>query len=88
MKGQISEKKAQAWHDAKIGISHTRCIDPLSIIFSCAYSRLYLRFLLVVLSAYKQMQQQSRPVLADIDEDNFDKAFSLFRPGMQHFLIT
>lgn len=40
------------------------------------------RFLLVVLSAYKQMHNQSVPVLSDVQEDNFDKAFRLFRPGM------
>ena len=39
------------------------------------------RFLVVVLSAYKQIRSQSENVLADIDEDNFDKAFEFFRPG-------
>lgn len=39
------------------------------------------RFLVVVLSAYKQIRAQSTNVLADIDEDNFDKAFMFFRPG-------
>ena len=39
------------------------------------------RFLLVVLSAYKQMHEQSKPILSDIDEENFDKAFNLFRPS-------
>ena len=43
----------------------------------CASSR----FLVVVLSAYKQIRSQSENVLADIDEDNFDKAFEFFRPG-------
>lgn len=64
MKGQVSEEFAQHWHDAKIGVAHTR-------------------FLLVVLSAYKQMRQQNKPVLNDINEDSFDKAFSLFRPVIQ-----
>ncbi|KAI0343377.1 FAD/NAD(P)-binding domain-containing protein [Trametopsis cervina] len=43
----------------------------------------YTRFLVVVLSAYKQIRAQSENVLADIDEDNFDKAFEFFRPVIQ-----
>ena len=39
------------------------------------------RFLVVVLSAYKQMRSQSTDVLSDVGEDNFDKAFSFLRPG-------
>lgn len=42
----------------------------------------YARFLLVVLSAYKQMMHQDEPVLSDYNEDNFDRAFSFFKPGM------
>lgn len=41
----------------------------------------YARFLLVVLSAYNQMRHQNAPVLSDLDEDNFDRAFAFFRPG-------
>ncbi|KAI0674899.1 FAD/NAD-P-binding domain-containing protein [Trametes maxima] len=43
----------------------------------------YTRFLIVVLSAYKQIRAQSEGVLADIEEDNFDKAFSFLRPVIQ-----
>ncbi|KAM0810163.1 putative Tryptophan 2-halogenase [Seiridium cardinale] len=43
----------------------------------------YARFCLLVLAAYKQMQNQEEPVLADWDEDNFDKAFSFFGPIIQ-----
>ncbi|GKT46884.1 flavine halogenase aclH [Colletotrichum spaethianum] len=43
----------------------------------------YTRFLLVVLSAYRQMRFQEDPVLSDFDEDNFDRAFSFFRPIIQ-----
>ncbi|KAI6781324.1 Flavine halogenase ascD [Emericellopsis cladophorae] len=43
----------------------------------------YTRFLLVVLSAYKQIRHQNEPVLSDFDEDNFDRAFSFFRPIIQ-----
>ena len=42
----------------------------------------YARFLLVVLSAYKQMMHQDEPVLSDFNEDNFDRAFSFFKPGL------
>lgn len=41
----------------------------------------YTRFLLVVLSAYRQIRRQEKPVLSDFDEDNFDRAFAFFRPG-------
>lgn len=41
----------------------------------------YARFFLVVLSAYKQMMHQDEPVLSDCNEDNFDRAFSFFKPG-------
>ncbi|KAJ7458522.1 putative halogenase [Mycena latifolia] len=43
----------------------------------------YTRFLLVVLSAYRQITSQSVPVLSDIDEDNFDRAFEFIRPVIQ-----
>ena len=39
------------------------------------------RFLIVVLSAYKQMKAQGENVLSDVDEDNFDRAFKFLRPG-------
>ncbi|KAH7904414.1 putative halogenase [Hygrophoropsis aurantiaca] len=43
----------------------------------------YTRFLLVVLGTYKQMRNQSLPVMSDVDEDNFDRAFDLIRPVIQ-----
>ncbi|CAG8979384.1 hypothetical protein HYALB_00010270 [Hymenoscyphus albidus] len=43
----------------------------------------YARFLIVVLSAYKQMRNQGQSVLADYGEDDFDRAFSFFRPVIQ-----
>ncbi|KAJ3720114.1 hypothetical protein C8R42DRAFT_722771 [Lentinula raphanica] len=43
----------------------------------------YTRFQVVVLSAYKQMRAQSADVLSDVDEDNFDKAFTFLRPVIQ-----
>ncbi|KAJ7592018.1 hypothetical protein C8J56DRAFT_1013503 [Mycena floridula] len=43
----------------------------------------YTRFLLVVLGAYKQIRAQELPVLSDVNEDNFDRAFDLIRPIIQ-----
>ena len=43
----------------------------------------YTRFLLVVMSAMKQIRRQDEPVLSDWDEDGFDKAFDAFRPIIQ-----
>ncbi|CAK5284694.1 unnamed protein product [Mycena citricolor] len=43
----------------------------------------YTRFLLVVLSIYKQINAQAAPVLSDIEEDNFDRAFDFLRPVIQ-----
>ncbi|RYP03456.1 hypothetical protein DL764_005137 [Monosporascus ibericus] len=43
----------------------------------------YACFLLVALSAYKQIMHQDPPVLSDYNEDNFDGAFSFFRPVIQ-----
>jgi hypothetical protein len=43
---------------------------------------IYLRFQVVVLSAYKQIRAQHMDVLSDIDEDNYDRAFAYLRPGI------
>ncbi|KAL4243602.1 flavin-dependent halogenase family protein [Abortiporus biennis] len=43
----------------------------------------YTRFLLVVLGVYKQIRNQSQPVLSDVGEDNFDRAFDSIRPVIQ-----
>ena len=42
----------------------------------------YTRFLMGVMSALKQITRREELVLGDIDETSFDRAFSLFRPGM------
>jgi flavine halogenase len=39
--------------------------------------------LVVVLGAYKQISSQSAPVLSDIDENDFDRAFDTIRPIIQ-----
>ena len=41
----------------------------------------YTRFLLVVLSALKQIRKQDEPILSDWDEDGFERAFAFFRPS-------
>ncbi|KAL2845941.1 hypothetical protein BJY01DRAFT_234761 [Aspergillus pseudoustus] len=43
----------------------------------------YARFLLVVLSAYKQMWNQHKFVLHEDGEGHFDRAFDIFRPVIQ-----
>ncbi|KAJ7898527.1 putative halogenase [Mycena olivaceomarginata] len=43
----------------------------------------YTRFLLVVLGVYKQIKAQESPVFSDINEDNFDRAFTFLRPIIQ-----
>ncbi|KAG0702265.1 putative halogenase [Suillus ampliporus] len=43
----------------------------------------YTRFLVVVLGTYKQIRNQTMPVMSDVDEDNFDRAFDLIRPVIQ-----
>lgn len=39
------------------------------------------------MSAYQQIRNQSLAVLADVDEDNFDRAFDILRPGVSLELI-
>lgn len=42
----------------------------------------YTHFLLVVLSALKQIRKQDQPILSDWDEDGFETALAHFRPSM------
>lgn len=48
----------------------------------------YTRFLLVVMSAMKQIRGGDEPVLSDWDDDGFDVAFDAFRPSMALLLRT
>lgn len=41
----------------------------------------YSRFLLVVMTALRQIRRGEEPVLSDFDEDGFDKAMGFFRPS-------
>lgn len=47
----------------------------------------YTRFLLVVLSALKQIREADEAVLSDFDEDGFDRAFAFFRPSMSRYPV-
>ncbi|KAI0783000.1 hypothetical protein C8Q75DRAFT_482022 [Abortiporus biennis] len=51
--------------------------------YSRRFAISYTRFLVVVLSAYKQIRAQSTNILADIEHENFDKAFEFLRPMIQ-----
>jgi flavin-dependent dehydrogenase len=43
----------------------------------------YTRFLVVVLTAYRQIRAQDTPILSEISEDGFDRAFDHFRSIIQ-----
>lgn len=43
----------------------------------------YTRFLLVVLGATKQIRSKDAPVMQESGENNFDRAFSIIRPGQK-----
>ncbi|KAK4233581.1 hypothetical protein C8A03DRAFT_19369 [Achaetomium macrosporum] len=43
----------------------------------------YSRFLLVVMTAMRQIRAGEEPVLSDFDEDGFDRAMAFFRPIIQ-----
>jgi flavin-dependent dehydrogenase len=42
----------------------------------------YTRFFLAVSSATKQIRQQHEPIIQDMDEEGFQRAFDLLRPSM------
>lgn len=44
----------------------------------------YTWFLMVVLGAYKQIRAQEEPIMADINERDYDRAFKYLRPGKCH----
>ncbi|KAF7292047.1 hypothetical protein MIND_01230800 [Mycena indigotica] len=48
----------------------------------------YTRFMIVVLAAYRQILHQSASVLTDVEEDNYDRAFSFIRPVIQGMADT
>lgn len=82
IRGDCSETQAAKWHSSRVALSYTRCVwQPVRLcdvlMGICASSR----FLIVVLSAYKQIRAQSDEVLVDLDEGNFERAFSFMRPS-------
>ncbi|KAF7362166.1 hypothetical protein MVEN_00562700 [Mycena venus] len=76
-------------HFGSVGGIHDLCIDTWGLYGSCcgrlAYEACFNQLHeVVVLSAYKQIRSsQSADILSDIDEDNFDRAFSFLRPVIQ-----
>ena len=48
----------------------------------------YSLFLIVVTAALKQIRMQETPVLSDIGEDGFDRAFEFLRPGKSYMDIS
>lgn len=86
IRGFSTEADAQRWHTSKVGTAYTRSVHirmrRVSMVGSL--NRYCIRFLLVVLGTYKQIRNQAVPVMSDVDEDNFDRAFDLIRPGTQH----
>ena len=83
IRGDCPESHAAEWHTQRVGVSYTRwallCCCPFATVVTAM-----VRFLVVVLSAYKQIRAQSKDVLCDVGEDNFDKAFHFLRPGIYH----
>ncbi|KAJ7092897.1 putative halogenase [Mycena belliarum] len=61
-----------------------QCTEEQAIQFHTEKTKVsYTRFMVVVLGVYKQITSQEFPVLSDIDEDNFDRAFDFIRPVIQ-----
>ena len=48
----------------------------------------YTLFLVVVMAALKQIRMQEQPILSDVDENSFDRAFDIFKPGQAPFRIA
>lgn len=79
LRGTVTEEKAARWHDSKVGTAYTRFVSGLSSKYNDP--DLSVSFLIVVLATYKQMRNQDVAIMSDIDEDNFDRAFDILRPG-------
>ncbi|EDR11534.1 uncharacterized protein LACBIDRAFT_247116, partial [Laccaria bicolor S238N-H82] len=70
LRGHCSEVEAAQWHTQRVSTSYTRQASSMP-------------FQMVVLSAYKQIRSQTIDILSDINEDNYDRAFSFLRPVIQ-----
>lgn len=44
-------------------------------------SESYTRFLIVVSSALKQISEKDEPIISDLEENSFERAFQHFRPS-------
>lgn len=81
-RGDTNEVDAAEWHTNRVATSYTRSAALRSVLRIDEFKFfIFYRFQLVVLSAYKQIQAQSMPILSDVDENNFDRAFAFLRPG-------
>ena len=75
----------------RCSMAHQACVHKLHKV--CLFLSIFhwahtiSRFQVVVFSAYKQMRAQSDDILSDINEDNYDRAFSFLRPGMDGSLL-
>ena len=78
--GDCTETEAADYHNARVSLSYTRWPHFLHTTVQLLNMIVSSRFLIVVLSAYKQIRAQSTNVLLDIEEKNFDKAFACIRP--------
>ncbi len=74
-----SELQAAQFHDKKVAIAYTRCSISSNVLFRILM--IYISFLLVVMGVYKQIRNQDLHILAEVNEDNFDRAFDILRPG-------
>lgn len=86
VRGEVAESDASSWYTSRVTVSYTR---PAALMHPVEWRpNLPPRFLVVVLSAYKQMRSQSVDVLNDVGENNFDRAFRMLRPGMYSSFFT
>ena len=79
IRNHCHELQAAGWHTRRVSTSYTR-YRFLTLCPECS-PLIWPRFQVVVLSAYKQIRSQNIDILSDIDEDNYDRAFSFLRPG-------
>lgn len=81
IRGEVTEEEAARWHSARVGTSYTRFVlktpDNAQRLIKTFH-----RFLVVVLSAYQQVRNQQDPILADVNELDFTRAFGHFRSSM------
>jgi hypothetical protein len=82
IRGHCPESVAADYHSTKVGAAYTRYAPLSPYAFPLSRGLHLYRFFFVVMSAYKQIRSQTIDVLSDVDEDNFDRAFDIIRPGL------